>query len=205
MKIFYLLFSGIAGLSLFVSPAFASFQPGEMTLTPQVGYYLTNGYRDLDSALLTGIGLDFRISQPLSVEAFVGKTLGTAATLSQARLEGLSHLGVDKTGPPQRFIPYNALGVGLNLIDFDDQQSAANLLVAAGGGIKYLLSDNWMLLRLDGRLIASGGKVASMLTLGLCFPFGANQFEQPLGYIEKKEPVVVVAKSKTKNKAKVGA
>jgi len=205
VKIFYLLFSGIAGLSLFLSPAFASFQPGEMTLTPQVGYYLTNGYRDLDSALLTGIGLDFRISQPLSVEAFVGKTLANADTLYQARLEGIYHFGFKKAGPPIRFIPYTALGFGINAIDYDAPHSAANLLVAAGGGMKYLLSDNWMLLRLDGRLIASGGKVASMMTLGLCFPFGANQFEQPLGYIEKKEPVVVVAKSKTKNKAKVGA
>lgn len=174
---------GVAGLLLLASPALAQIREGAITLTPQIGYSFFNDYRNLDDSALAGLGLEYQFSRTCSLEAFLGGTstdqnnfgIQRSADLVQLRLDGLYHF-LDRDRPEQqRLFPYVALGLGSNFLDYAFVTGHdADLLLDAGGGVKYFLSDNWAL-RGDGRAIFADGTLQALVTAGISFVFGGHQ------------------------------
>lgn len=175
-----ILASGIAALTAASLSVHA--EPGEVFINPALGVMSFDSDRDLDSATVGALGLEYQISERWGVEV-LGLTgdadhnlLSDDIDVTAYRLDGLYYLNaIDK------FQPYLAAGIGrLDLEgpsafgDYDEDQ------YNFGGGVRYLINDQ-LSARADARAIHGEDNSTwdSLITIGLSVAFGGSSQPEP--------------------------
>ncbi len=169
---FFLVIIMVIGLG---TPARAQINPGAFTLSPFVGGFWFEGNQDLKNRPVYGLraGYDFTKNWGAELVLDYVKTkyepADSNAHVYNYRVEGLYHFM-----PESKWVPFLAVGVGGQSIDYRGGHSDRTRFTPVyGGGLKYFVTD-WIALRGDVRHVLAMGSIYNDLevTLGLTFYFG---------------------------------
>ncbi len=166
------LFSGVLMASTLTTMAYAEPSKPGFTVTPSIGFYNTDNDRDGGNDQAYAIGLGYQFESPLAVEATYlhsdAHKRGQDQDINQVRMDGLYSL---PAFTQVNLTPYLAAGVGMTNVDGSD--SSTNLLINAGGGVKYALNQD-ISLRADFRLVKDieDNYLDNVTSLGVQYAFG---------------------------------
>lgn len=184
MKVFI-----VVALLVFSTTAFAQIRPGAFNIGPYFGVGAFEGNQDLDNAPVIGIRGGYDFTKNWGVEAtvnwiptrynFDGRDGGddSHANVFNYRIEGVYNFDLF---PDKRFVPFLAVGVGGQTIDYrgthPDASDRTRFAADWGGGLKFFMTEN-MALRADLRHVLAIGSVYNDLeaTLGIAFYFGGKK------------------------------
>ncbi len=155
--------------------AFAQIRPGAFSLSPFLGGYVFEGNQDLKNKPVYGLRLGQDFTKNWGAELVLDyvktkyKPTDSNTHVYNYRLEGLYHFM-----PESKLVPFVAVGVGGQSIDYRGGHSDRTRFTPDyGAGLKYFITD-WIGLRADVRHVLAIGSVYNNLeyTLGLTFYFG---------------------------------
>jgi len=175
------------------TPAFAQIRPGAFSLSPFVGGFLFEGNQDLKNKPVYGLRLGQDFTKNWGAELVFDyvntryKPTDSRTHVYNYRIEGLYHFM-----PESKLVPFLAVGMGGQSIDYKDGKSDRTRFTPAyGAGLKYFITDS-LALRADVRHVLAIGSVYNNLEygLGLTFYFGgAKAAAAPVvKYETKTEP-----------------
>ncbi|NVK72640.1 porin family protein [Marinomonas sp. CT5] len=164
------LFSGVLIASTLTTMAYAEQPKQGFTVTPSIGYYNTDDDRQAGNDTSYSVGVGYQTNSPLALEAVYlhsnANKRGRDNDLDQYRVDGLYSLPeYTKTN----LTPYLAAGIGITDVDGDSN----NLLVNAGGGVKYAINND-VNLRADFRLVKDieDNYLDNVTSVGVQYSFG---------------------------------
>ena len=164
------LFSGVLIASSIATMTYAATPKEGITVTPSIGYYNTDGDRQAGNDTFYSIGVGYQTNSPLALEAVYlhsdASKHGRNNDLDQYRVDGLYSLPEFTT---VSLTPYLAAGVGITDVDGDSN----NLLVNAGGGVKYAINSD-VDLRADFRIVKDieDNHLDNVTSIGVQYSFG---------------------------------
>ncbi|HDS05729.1 MAG TPA: OmpA family protein [Deltaproteobacteria bacterium] len=202
MKVFI-----VIALLVFSTTAFAQIRPGTFNIGPYFGLGAFEGNQDLDNAPVIGIRAGYDFTKNWGVEATVnwiptrynyrsiigyetfyfGQTSvdipiyggkdDSHVNVYNYRIEGIYNFDLF---PDKRFVPFLAVGVGGQTIDYrgthHNARDTTRFAPDWGGGLKFFMTEN-MAIRADVRHVIAIGSAYNDLeaTLGLAFYFGGKK------------------------------
>ena len=164
------LFSGVLIASSLTTMAYAAQPEQGITVTPSIGYYNADSDRQAGNDTSYSIGVGYQTNSALALEAVYlhsdASKRGRENDLDQYRVDGLYSLPAFTT---VNLTPYVAAGVGITDVDGD----STNLLVNAGGGVKYAINSD-VDLRADFRLVKDieDDHLDNVTSVGVQYNFG---------------------------------
>jgi len=170
----------ILAVLAFNSVVSAEIKSGAVSVSPYIGGYLFEGNQDLKHNPFYGLRFGYDFTRNLAAEAVFNYVntryqptgTDTSANVYNYRLEGLYHFM-----PEKRFVPFVAVGLGGQTINYNDNTGNRVRGVADyGAGFKYFFTD-WLALRADVRHVLAFGSLYNNLEygLGLTFYFGGSK------------------------------
>ena len=149
---------------------------GRWYVNPAVGFQSFDSDRKIDDETTYSIGGEYRYNDSWASELRYLDTsaesdFGPDVDLSQYYLDGLYYF----RGQAQKWQPFVVGGIGHAEFDSklsDEKETQANI----GGGVRYLLNDNWSL-RADARAIFGfdDDTTDSLVNLGISYSFGSSK------------------------------
>ncbi|GGN28204.1 MULTISPECIES: porin family protein [Marinomonas] len=164
------LFSGVLIASSLTTMAYAAQPEQGITVTPSIGYYNADSDRQAGNDTSYSIGVGYQTNSALALEAVYlhsdASKRGRENDLDQYRVDGLYSLPAFTM---VNLTPYVAAGVGVMDVDGD----STNLLVNAGGGVKYAINSD-VDLRADFRLVKDieDNHLDNITSVGVQYNFG---------------------------------
>ena len=182
----------IVALLVFSTTAFAQIKPGTFNVGPLVGGFLFEGNQDLNNGSpVLGLRGGYDFTKNWGVEAifnwvptrynygyfvsrsqidWVGDSVFT--NVYNYRIEGIYNFDLF---PDKRFVPFVAVGIGGQSIDYrgSDKENRTHFVADYGIGLKYFVTES-IALRGDIRHLLAVGSLYNDLeaTLGIAFYFG---------------------------------
>lgn len=175
---------------VFSTTAFAQIRPGAFSVSPFYGGYIFEGNQDLDDSYILGLRGGYDFTKNWGVEAVFDwvPTENEKTNVYNYRVEGLYHFM-----PEERLVPFVAVGIGGQSIDYNGpERNRTRPTADYGVGLKYFVTD-WLALRGDVRHVLAFGSVYNNLeyVAGLQFYFGGKKKEAPPVAEIKKAPEAV--------------
>lgn len=152
----------------------AELKPGNITLSPLVGWYFYDSKDNLDNGPVLGVAVGYDLTKEWGAEAsllYVNSEADPSGASSEStllRVDGVYNFSFD-----QKITPYLAAGLGIIRNDPEGGSSNTDPLLNYGGGVKYLLATN-LALRADVRhlLVFDDSRNNFIFSVGATYRFG---------------------------------
>lgn len=174
----------VVALLVFSTSAFAQIKPGAFNVGPLFGVAWFEGNQDLDNAPVLGLRGGYDFTKNWGVEAtfnWVPTRYNDVLSLDSAHTNVYNYRieAIYNFMPEQRLVPFVAVGVGGQSIDYRSgggQSDRTRFAPDYGVGLKYFLTEN-LALRGDVRHVLAIGSIYNDLeaTVGMAFYFGGKK------------------------------
>lgn len=165
-------------------PALAGADSGKWYLNPAVGYQVFDGDRDLDASTTALFGVEKALNNNWGLEIRATYTEADHYRGNQNRDAEAAGINLDilryyKHGN-SNWVPYSAFGIGHAEINPETGASDVYTQMNIGGGVRYLLDDNWSL-RGDARYFYGNDNETSdgIVSIGISYAFGGSPAAAP--------------------------
>ncbi|MGK0499215.1 MAG: OOP family OmpA-OmpF porin [Oceanicoccus sp.] len=148
-------------------------------LNAMIGEQSFDSDRNLDDDTTLSLGGEYRYNDSWASELRYLDTspdadVGGNVDLTQIYIDGLYYF----RGQAEKWQPFVLLGLGH--ADFDGAGSGSETQANLGGGVRYMLNDNWSL-RADARAIHGfdDNDLDSLISIGVSYAFGSSKSAMP--------------------------
>ncbi|AKH69114.1 outer membrane protein/peptidoglycan-associated (lipo)protein [Spongiibacter sp. IMCC21906] len=173
-----------AAVAAAMLPGLANADEGKWYINPAVGYQIFDGDRDLDESATALLGVEKEINNNWGVEvratfADADHYRGNQRRDAEAAGINLDVLRYYKHAD-SKWVPYSAFGIGHAEINPETGASDVYTQMNLGGGVRYLLDDNWSI-RGDARYFYGNDNETSdgIFSIGVSYAFGGSPAPAP--------------------------